>query len=82
MANTDLSIRPLMKQARATTHTCWKCGTTLSDNLSVEVRQLRGMTSVDIYAECPVCVEDSHVLAADARDGDTAWTLDDDDGGR
>jgi predicted RNA-binding Zn-ribbon protein involved in translation (DUF1610 family) len=78
MANNDLSIRPLMKQARATTHTCWKCGTTLSDNLSVDVRQLRGMTTVDIYAECPVCGEDDHVLAADARDGDTVWTIDTD----
>lgn len=82
MANTDLSIRPLMKQARATTHACWKCGTTLGDELSVEVRQLRRMTTVDIYAECPVCVADRRVLAADARDGDTAWVLDDDDGGR
>lgn len=50
-----------------------------TENLTVDTRYRFSMTMVDISAICPVCGEHQEVLTADARDGDTEWTIDTDD---
>jgi len=86
--NPALSITPLKEQARNMKVPCWgnmswetrDCSNAFLDteNLTVNTRYRFNMTMVDISARCPVCGEDQEVLTADARDGDTVWTIDTD----